>query len=95
LKAASTTISRFVARLEPEEVKPRKTKPLKEKPVPIMPIPPEKPMPQSVVSADEIRQRIAALKQRQSQPEPETRRFDYDPDRPLHLILEHKKDKKL
>ena len=40
----------------------------------------------SVESPDEIRQRIAALKQRAAQPEPEIKRFEYDPDQPLHLV---------
>ena len=37
-------------------------------------------------TSDEIRQRIAALKQRATRPELEIKRFDYDPDQPLHLV---------
>ena len=86
LNVASTTISRFVARLKQEELKPRKTKPRKEKPVPITPTVPGKPTPAPVAAHDEIRQRIATLKQQQAQPEPNTKRFEYNPDQPLHLV---------
>jgi len=87
LNVASTTISRFVLRLEKEESKPRKIKPRKEKPVQVPPIiPPIPKIPAPVGSPDEIRQRIAALKQRTAQPEPDNRRFEYDPDQPLHLV---------
>jgi len=82
LKVASTTISRFVLRLEKETSKPRKTKPRKEKRVPIMPV---KSMYAPVASPNEVRQRIAALKQQMEQIVPTTKRFDYDPDQPLHL----------
>ena len=89
LKVASTTISRFVARLKHEEPKPREPKPRKEKPVQIMPTAPRTPPPAPVSSNDEIRQRIAALKEkRAAQPEPDAKRFDYDPDQPLHLVQE-------
>ena len=96
LTVAHTTICRFIARLEKERQKPRKTKPRKEKSVPIIPVPiipaaPKKPMPAPTASHDEIRQRIAALKQRQSQSKPDTKRFEYDPDQPLHLITKHDK----
>jgi hypothetical protein len=37
---------------------------------------------------DEIRLRIAAVKQRQAQPEPDVKQFEYAPDQPLHLVLE-------
>ena len=87
LNVASTTISRFVLRLEKEESKPRKTKQRKEKPAPVKPL--LSPVPKGsapVSSADEIRQRIEALKQRTAQPEPDNRRFEYDPDQPLHLV---------
>jgi len=86
LTVAHTTICRFIARLEKERQKPRKTKPQKEKPVPIIQTAPGKPVSAPVASNDEIRQRIAALKEkRTAQPEPNARRFDYDPDQPLHL----------
>jgi len=88
LKVASTTISRFVARLKHEELKPRKPKPRKEKSVPKMPTVPRTPPPAPVASNDEIRQRIAALKQQTAQPEPDAKRFDYAPDQPLHLVRE-------
>jgi len=83
LTVAPSTVCRFIARLEKEESKPRK-----EKPVQMPPIIP--PIPKSLApvgSPDEIRQRIAALKQRTAKPEPDTKRFDYDPDQPLHLVL--------
>ena len=88
LNVASTTISRFVVRLKQEESKPRKIKPRKEKPIPIIPTAPGKPTPAPVPAAlhDEIRQRIAALKQQSAQLEPDTKRFNYDPDQPLHLV---------
>ena len=86
LNVASTTISRFVARLEQEESKPRKTKLRKEKPIPVMPTTPGKPVPDKFMPpSDEVRQKIAALKQRTAQTEPETKQFDYNPDQPLHL----------
>ena len=91
LNVASTTISRFVARLKKEESKPRKTKPRKEKPVSIIPTAPVKPTPASVAEHDEIRQRIAALKQKSVQIEPDAKRFEYNPDQPLHLVLENMK----
>ena len=37
---------------------------------------------------DEIRLRIEAVKQRQAQPEPDVKQFEYAPDQPLHLLLE-------
>ena len=88
LKVASTTISRFVLRLEQEASKPRKTKPRKEKPVLIIHPAPRKPMPAPTASHDEIRQRIAALKEQTAQHESDKRRFEYDPDQPLHLVQE-------
>jgi len=80
LKVASTTISRFVARLKQEEPKPRK-----EKLVPVISTAPVKPIVPPVASNDDIRQRIAALKQRAEQIEPDVNRFEYNPDQPLHL----------
>jgi len=89
LSVASTTISRFVLRLEKEKSKPRKTKPRKEKPVQMTPIIPSIPKSSAPVgSPDEIRQRIAALKQRTAKSEPDNRRFEYDPNKPLHLVRE-------
>jgi len=86
LKVASTTISRFVLRLEQEAAKPQKTKSRKEKPTPIMPItPPTRKSPMPVELPDEVRKRIAAFKQKAAQTEPETKQFEYNPDQPLHL----------
>ena len=90
LNVASTTISRFVLRLEQERSKPRRTRVRKGKPIlaiPTAPVVPEgnKVMPQS----DEVRQRIATLKQQKTQTEPDAKTFDYDPDQPLHLVTEH------
>jgi len=45
----------------------------------------------SISSSDEIRQRIARLKQRPPQPEPNKCIFEYDPDQPLRLVSEDKK----
>ena len=87
LNVASTTISRFVLRLEQEELKPRNTKQRKEKPNPVIQTAPGKPAPDRIKPPyDEIRQRIAAVKQRSPQAEPDTKQFDYDPDQPLHLV---------
>jgi len=89
LNVASTTISRFVARLKQEESKPRKTKPRKVEPVPVMTTAPVKPaLDRTMPPSDEVRQRIAALKRQAAQPEPDAKRFDYDPDQPLHLESE-------
>jgi len=89
LKVVSTTISRFVVRLKQEDPKPLKLKPRKEKSVTTIQITPGKPMPAPVASHDEVRQRIAALRKKQTaQPEPVAKRFDYDPDQPLHLVQE-------
>ena len=85
LTVAHTTICRFIARLEKEASKPRKTKPRKEKLVKIMPTAPRTPPPAPTAAHDEIRQRIASLKRQQAKPEPDVKRFDYDPDQPLHL----------
>ena len=88
LTVAPSTVFRFVAKLEQEESKPRKTKPRKEKPFPVIPTVPGKHAPdRTMPPSDEIRQRIAALKQRQSQFESDTSKsFNYDPDQPLHLV---------
>ena len=92
LTVAHSTVLRFIARLEQEESKPRKTKPRKEKPVPIAPTASGKPVPNKIMPpSDEIRQRIAALKQRTAQTEPDTKQFDYDPDQPLHLVTNGEK----
>ena len=46
-----------------------------------------KPAPDKVMPpSDEVRQRIASIKQRHAQPEPDIKQFDYDPDQPLHLL---------
>jgi len=92
LTVAPSTVCRLIARLEKEEAKPRKTKPQKVKSVqmpPVIPLIPKSPAP--VASPNEVRQRIAALKQQEAQPEPDKRRFEYDPDKPLHLVQEDKK----
>jgi hypothetical protein len=41
---------------------------------------------------NDIQQRIAALKRRQTPSQPNTPRFTYDPDQPLHLIPQEKKN---
>ena len=89
LTVAHTTVIRFVSRLEQETAQIRKTKPRKGTPVKIMPVTPTVPgklMPAPVSSPDEVRQKIAALKQQTEQVEPNSKRFDYDPDQPLHLV---------
>jgi len=90
LTVAHTTVIRFIARVEQETLKPRKIKPRKDKPVPIMPIAPGKHLTAPTMSPDEVRQRISALKQRTTHPESDKRRFDYDPDQPLHLVKQEK-----
>ena len=86
LNVASTTISRFVLRLEKEESKPRKPKQRKDNlvskttPMPIKTAP--------VGPPDEVRQRIATIKLRQAQPEHDNRKFYYNPDQPLRLVEE-------
>nr|AGS53114.1 hypothetical protein [uncultured bacterium contig00036] len=97
LTASPSTVFRFISRLEQlekEESKPRKTKPRKETPVPVMPFTPQRPAPVAS-SPDEIRRRIAELKQRPAQAAPEKKLFEYDPDQPLHLIYEDEKGKKI
>ena len=61
-----------------------------------IPIPAASEKPAPVPLSDEVRQRIEALKQRPAQTEPDTKRFNYDPDQPLHLVsknIESKKEK--
>jgi len=78
--------------LKQEEPKPQRTKSRKEKLVAIMPPAPGKQTPVPVASNDEIRQRIVVLKEKQTvQPESDKRRFEYDPDQPLHLVQEEEK----
>jgi len=92
LTVAHTTICRFIARLKQEEPEPQRIKSRKEKPVPIIQHAPGTPVPTPVASSDEVRQRIAALKQRPAQlDESDTKRFNYNPDQPLHLV--HEKEK--
>jgi len=91
LTVVPSTVFRFIAQTEHDEPKPRKTKPRKEKPIPIRPNAPGKPTPAPVATHDEIRQRIAALKQKSVQIEPDAKRFEYNPDQPLHLVLENMK----
>ena len=74
-----------------EKSKPRNTKPRKEKPDLVIQPAPGKPMPAPTVSHYEIRQKIATLKQRTAQPESVKRRFEYDPEQPLHLVQEEEK----
>ena len=90
LNVASTTISRFVLRLEQKASKPKKTSSRKEKPVPGTSLTPKRNTP-PVESSDEIRQRIAALKQRTLPTEPEIKRFEYNPDQPLHIMSDDEK----
>jgi len=66
--------------------KPRKQSSRERTPVPLMsksPPPAGKP--------DEIRQRIAALKKQAPQTGSNIKRFEYDPDQPLHLVTEGEK----
>ena len=91
LSVAPSTVFRFIMRLEKEHQKPRKTKPQKEKLVTIMPTVLRTPPPAPVASHDEIRRRIAALKQQTAQPESDKLRFEYDPDQPLNLEQEEEK----
>lgn len=57
---------------------------------------PNEQLPEPVKSGEEIpamndiQQRIAALKRRQTAPRPNAPRFTYDPDQPLHLIRKEK-----
>jgi len=90
LTVVPSTVFRFIARTGQDEPKPRKNQPRKDKPVPIMPITPGKHMP-ATMPPDEIRQRIAALKQQAAQPESDKRPFEYYPDQPLHLVREEEK----
>ena len=86
LTIVPSTVFRFIARQEQEALKPRKMKPRKEKTVPIIPIEPRTPTPAPVAPPDEVRQRIAALKQQQTEYDPDIKRFEYDPNQPLHLV---------
>ena len=91
LAVAHTTICRFITRMEQETVQVRKTKPRKGTPVKIMPVTPTatvKSIPVSAASPDEVRQRIAALKQQREQLAPTAKQFDYNPEQPLHLVPE-------
>jgi len=72
-----------------ERLKPQGLKPTELIPIQQSTLTPEISPP--VGTSYEIRQRIAALKQRTTQPEPEIKRFDYDPDQPLHLVSERRK----
>ena len=87
LTVAPSTVFRFIARLEQEKSKPRKTKPRKENSFPVIPTTPRKPARGTIKPpSDEIRLRIAAMKQRQALPESDIKQFEYDPDQPLHLV---------
>jgi hypothetical protein len=88
LTAAPSTVFHFISRLEQmekEDSKPRKTKPREETPVPVMPFTTHQ-RPAPAAASDEIRRRIAELKQRPVQAAPEKKLFEYDPDQPLHLV---------
>jgi len=67
--------------------------PRKEKPVPVIQTAQIKTTPDKIKPpSDEIRLRIEAVKQRQAQPEPDIKQFEYDPDQPLHLVSKDKKN---
>ena len=86
-----STVLRFVAQLEQETAQVRKTKSRKGTPGKIMTVTqtaPGKLIPAPVSSPDEVRQKIASLKQQTEQTEADSKRFDYDPDQPLHLVSE-------
>ena len=93
LPVAPSTVFRFIARLEQEASNPQKIKTPKEKPIPTMPPVTRNyaPMPSTTMPSDEIRQRIAAFKQQVAQPEPGAKRFEYNPDKSLHLISKDEK----
>ena len=79
MTVAHSTVLRFIARLEKEESKPRKIRQRKEKPVQVIQTAPGKPTPGTIKPpSDEIWLRIEAVKQRQAQPEPDAKQFDYD-----------------
>ena len=89
LVVAHSTVLRFIARLEQEKSKPRKTRQRKEKLVPVIQTAPGKPVSGTIKPPSyEIRQRIEAMKQRQAQPEPDIKQFEYDPAN--HFILYRK-----
>jgi len=83
LTVAHTTICRFIARMEQETAKPQKQKQRKEKPLKITP---REHVAPPVASSNEVRQRIAVLKQQAAQVKSDIKQFDYDPDQPLHLV---------
>ena len=72
-----------------ENQKPQEEKPTEKNTVPVTTATPKNSTP--VASPDEVRKRIATLKQRQTQPEQDKRIFEYDPDQPLHLESEYEK----
>ena len=90
LAISPSTIFRFLERQEKKRLKSQKARKREENSVPITPaLPPlSKKTVSSLPTPDEIRQRITELKQRKSEPEPEVKRFHYDPTQPLHLISE-------
>ena len=92
LKVASTTISRFVLRLEKEESKQPKTEPRKRKAKQTVPPLPEMPA-QTVTNPtfDEIRRRIEVFKQQQPPPKSEKKIFEFDDTKPLTLVGEDEK----
>jgi len=66
-----------------ENQKPQGEKLAERKTIPVNTSTPKNSAP--AASHDEVRKRIAALKQRQTQPEQDKRIFEYDPDQPLHI----------
>ena len=84
-KKTQRPISTTAVSERPEPKKADRTPEIVPMPIPLLTLKSSPP----VGSPDEIRQRIAALKQRAAQPpEPEAKLFDYDPDQPLHLVPE-------
>ena len=86
LSVAPSTVYRFIARMEQEASKQRKENPFTI--TPATPPAPVKSTPTPAMSPDEARQRIAALKQQTEQPKSDSKRFEYNPDQPLHLVRE-------
>jgi IS30 family transposase len=89
MTVAPSTVFRFVVRLEQERSKPRRTRVRKEKTIPAVPTVPVVSEPNKIMpQPDDVRQRIATLKQQKTQAEPDAKAFTYDPDGPLHLETE-------
>jgi IS30 family transposase len=58
------------------------------------PVPVKLKSPPTAGIPDEIRRKIAALKEQTPQTEPDTKLFEYDPSQPLHLVTENDKIRK-